>query len=174
MQSSHKVVEVSYPQREKSAEEKYPKSLRYDETVIEVALDDIASAKATYPGIVPVSAWHIEESDIKKLKRGETLILPLGGIEYPVRITDTSRMGKSMVITAFYEDEGNRYPAVVTVGKKTTFVSLQTPNGGYQSTLIASDGYVYSNASIEDAYADKSQSDTVTVTSNRDLDIIPR
>ena len=166
---SHGVAEVPHDSGEISRQ-----SLRYGETVAEIALDDITVEKAIDTRIVPVSAWHIEAHEILELRVGDTLVLPLKGIEYPVHITETSRMGHSRVITGLYKDEGNSYPAVITVGKRTTFVSFQTPNGGYQSTLIASEGYVYSSASIEAAYIDRYHSDTVTVTSNRDLDIIPR
>ncbi len=180
--SEDKAAEVPSPQKaeisviEASCDvaEESRQSPPCEEAVVEIALDEIVSDKVSYSGIVPVSAWQIEESKIKKLKAGDTLVLPLGGIEYPVYIAKTSQMGRSRVITGIYEDEGSNYPVVITVGKQTTFVSFQTPNGGYQSTLIASEGYVYSNASTEDAYMDKHHSDAVTVTSNRDLDIISR
>ena len=149
-------------------------SARYDDAVIEIAIEDIVAEKKDDMRVAPVSAWHIEREKIETLTVGDTLVVPLDGIEYPLQVIDRERMGKSTVITAMYEDEGMRYPTVITIGKETLFVTFQTPGGGYQSSLISSEGYVYSNASIEAAWVEYSQSDTLKVTSNRDLDIIPR
>lgn len=149
-------------------------STRYDDAVIEIAIEDIVAEKKDDLRVAPISAWHIEREKIETLTVGDTLVVPLEGIEYPLQVVHRERMGKSTVITAMYEDEGIRYPTVITIGKETLFVTFQTPGGGYQSSLISSEGYVYSNASIEAVWVDHSQSDTLKVTSNRDLDIIPR
>jgi len=146
----------------------------YDDAVMEMAIEDIAAEKKYDLSVAPVSAWHIDREKIETLTVGDTLVMPLEDIEYPLQVIHRERMGKSAVITAIYEDEGMRYPTVITIGKETLFVTFQTPGGGYQSSIISSEGYVYSNDSIEAAWVDHSQSDTLKVTSNRDLDIIPR
>lgn len=150
------------------------KSQYLDDAVLEIAIDDLSVLQKPDQMVSPVSAWHIEREKIKNLTVGDTLIVPLEGIEYPLQIVHRERMGKSTVMTAVYEDEGMRYPSVISIGKKTLFISFQTPSGGYQSSLLSSEGYVYSNSSIEAARVDSSKTDVLTVTSNRDLDIIPR
>lgn len=132
-----------------------------DDAVYEVALDDISVVDSIDARIKPISAWQVDPDKIKALSVGETLVIPLDGIEYPVKITKKESVRRSTIITGIYEDEGVRYPTIISIGGKTIFVTFQSPKGGYQSALEPSEGYVYSNASIEEAWVDKSKSDAL-------------
>jgi hypothetical protein len=138
----------------------------------------LQNENAALEKLVPKTAWQINFDMLRSLEAGDHLSFPVEGVIYTVEVFQKSVPYENITtLLAKYEDESVVYHSVMTIGENSVEVSLVTPEGQFESSLYEGKGNVYGALSIEEQWSDRSLPDTIEVpkvTSNGDLDIIPR
>lgn len=150
------------------------------ETILaeELDLDALQNRRSSLGDINPETVWEIDLKKLSGLIPGNIVVFSIDGVHYPVKIDQKAKVYHDhIVLDGSYEDESILYMSVITIGDGNVQITLNTPQGAFESLMYQGKGFVYRTTAIEEARVDPSLSDTLEapkVTSNGDLDIIPR
>jgi len=127
---------------------------------------DIDTMKYEIPhkkGVEPIAAFTYKPGTIKTLRKGDSIILPeINNIKYELKVTKTKlNQDGSKTVTANIDGGNSVNFALLTEGKNTAFMTLNSPEGVYQVEIFNGKGYVYNSRDIAHAYIDYSKSDEV-------------
>jgi len=127
---------------------------------------DIDTMKYEMPhkkGVEPIAAFTYKPGTIKALRKGDSIVLPeINNIKYELKVTKTKlNEDGSKTVTATIEGGNSVDFALLTEGKNTAFMTLNSPEGVYQVEIFNGKGYVYNSRDIAHAYIDFSKSDEV-------------
>ena len=126
-------------------------------------IDFVAQKLKKIKGVEPVAAVQMQKGIIKNAKIGDTLLLPpIDGISYEMKVQSKQILQSGTVnIEGDFIENGIVYSAVLTEGKKATFISMVIPNGTYEVNILNGIGYIYTNTDIEKVKIDYSQTDEI-------------
>jgi hypothetical protein len=113
--------------------------------------------------VEPIAAIKMKQNMIKKLKVGDSLTLPsIDENIYELRIQNhfISERGNTSIDGSFSEG-GISYSTILTEGKNSAFMSMNTPSGTYEIEFINGVGLVYESADIENVKIDYNKSDMI-------------
>ncbi|SFV61292.1 hypothetical protein MNB_SV-8-1188 [hydrothermal vent metagenome] len=135
-------------------------------------IDFVAQKLEKIKGVEPIAAVQMQQGIIKNAKIGDTLLLPpIDGISYEMKVQSKQILQSGTVnIEGDFIENGMVYSAVLTEGKKATFISMVTPNGTYEVNILNGIGYIYANTDIEKVKIDYSQTDEIESPINKTLE----
>jgi len=113
--------------------------------------------------VTPRGAFEIDPEILAALKPGEIFAIDdLDGQDYRIVIEGRSRMGDDVSLSGHVEDEGVRYPLLITTGASgSTYIHLETPGRTYEIELEDGRGYAYDTMAIRRALSDESREDFI-------------
>jgi len=131
-------------------------------------IDLVAQSIKKIKGVEPIAAVRMHQGTIKNAKIGSKLLLPpIDGMSYEMKVeTKQVSQNGTVSIEGNFNENGIVYSAILTEGKKATFISMYTPNGTYEVNIIHGIGYIYANADIEKAKIDYSKTDEIELPKN--------
>lgn len=98
------------------------------------------------------------------VNKGDKFSLPMpNGEEYVAQVeTTTTFKNGTTSWQGHLEGYGDKYPVVFTVGKKTSFATVTTPDGSFTMESIDGAGWIYENPEVTEL-SDPNQQDSLAI-----------
>jgi len=126
-------------------------------------MDFVALKMKKLPNTEPIMAIQMKQNKIKNMHIGDTVILPnINGLTYKLKIgTHTISKRGNTSVSGKFTDNGISYSAIITEGKTSAFISMNTPEGTYEIELMNGIGFIYQSADMDKGMIDYSKSDMI-------------
>jgi hypothetical protein len=129
----------------------------------EADIDFVALHLKKITDVEPIAAIRMQKEKIKNIKVGESILLPtIDNNEYMIKVVDHHISERGNVsINGSFQENGIIYHAILTEGKASAYITMNTPSGSYEVEVIDGLGFIYSSSDIEQEKIDYTQSDTL-------------
>jgi hypothetical protein len=126
--------------------------------VAEQALFNIVAQPETIPappnmeGIVASQWIELDVAAMQTLQKGSRFEIPaVGKNAYQVVIADKKTLwnGDSSIKGKVYDETGESFPLILSVGTNTSYMSYSTPEGSFEAELKDGQGAIYSVSEID-------------------------
>jgi len=129
----------------------------------EVDIDFVALNLKKITDVEPIAAIRMQKEKIKNIKVGESILLPvIDNNEYTIKVIHHHISERGNVsIDGSFQENGITYHAILTEGKASAYITMNTPSGSYEVEVLDGLGFIYSSSDIEQEKIDYTQSDTL-------------
>jgi flagellar basal body-associated protein FliL len=135
-----------------------------EDAFISIAIDYAKDIKKAKSGVEPLVAFEFKEGSIKNLDVGDTIVLPeIDNVDYKLKVSKKTlnKMSDSTTLETSIEGEEPYYYALMTEGKDSAYITLNSPEGSYTIEIMQGIGYAYSVAEVNHVKMDYSHTDAV-------------
>jgi len=124
------------------------------------SVDDMEEKIPFKKNVKPIEAFTLKTGSIKKLRKGDSIIPEINNIEYELKVSSRQKNPDgSITLRAEIVDDDSINFSLMTEGKNTAFITLNSPEGSYQLEAYNGNGYVYVTNDIKRANIDYSKTD---------------
>jgi hypothetical protein len=117
-----------------------------------VTQPEVIPAPPNMEGIIPSQWIELDATAMQTLERGSRFELPaVGKNAYQVVIADKKTLwnGDSSIKGKVYDEAGESFPLILSVGASTSYMSYSTPEGSFEAELREGKGAIYSVSEID-------------------------